>query len=86
MYSACCWKEEAPKDKKQGAVQVLSNAWANQHFLPAYSQYKYNLPGSFCLCIFPIMIRVVMEWYMENMLIQELGKSCSDLGRREMLD
>jgi len=32
------------------------------------------------------MIRVVMERYMEDMLIQELGKSCSDLGRKEMLD
>lgn len=75
-----CRKEETPEDKTQGTVQVTSSAWANQHFLPAYSQYKYNLSGSFCLRIFPMMIRVMTVWCMKNMLIWELEKDLEGSG------
>lgn len=63
--SVGCEEEETPEDK----AQVRNTAWAIQHFLPAYSQYKQNLPGSFCLHVLPIMIRVVMVLCVKNMLI-----------------
>lgn len=75
MDSVGCEEGEAPRDKARGAVQVRRTAWAIQHFLPACSQYKHNLPGSFC-SVLPIVIRVTVVLDGENMLIWEMGKGC----------
>lgn len=102
MYSVGCRKEETPEDKTQGAMQARCSAWANQHFLPAYSQYKYHLPGSFCLCFFCVFFVCVLVCFFfphnkgsDGMVYEEqaylrvgkeLGRLCFDLGGREIVD